>query len=83
MDIADPGDRAVYVIGLKQRDSWDRGFESSWGNKCSSLVLLCVVDAAASATSWRLVKSSTASICVCVCVCVCARARACVRACVI
>ena len=29
MDIADPGDHAVYVIGLRQLDSWDSGFESS------------------------------------------------------
>jgi hypothetical protein len=29
MDITDPGDRAIYVIGLKQLDSWDSGFESS------------------------------------------------------
>jgi hypothetical protein len=35
---ADPGGPAVYGVGLKLFDSWDRGFEFRWGHGCTSLV---------------------------------------------
>ena len=47
---------AAYVIGLKQVDFWDRGFESPWGINVLCLCLLGVLEAAGSATSWRLLN---------------------------
>ena len=35
---ADPGDRAAWSVGLKSHTCWDRGFGSSWGNGCLSVV---------------------------------------------
>jgi hypothetical protein len=55
---ANPGGRAAWGVGLLPLDCWDCGLESHWQHGCSSLVLLCVVYVAASATSRSLVQTN-------------------------
>jgi len=87
---AHSGGRAVYGVGLKPLDGWDRGFESRRGHGCSFLVF--IVCCAGSGLCDKLISRSEeccrlclclcvdvyARVCVCVCVCVCARACVCV-----
>ena len=37
---ADVDDLAVYGVGLKQLDCWDREFEFPWGHRFSALVFV-------------------------------------------
>ena len=64
---AEVGGRAVYDVGLRPLDCWDRGFESRCGQKMSVYCVCCVL-------CWqqllRRVDCSFGGVCVCVCVCV-------------
>ena len=65
---ADPGGRAVQVVGVQPLPCWNCGFESRRGHDCL-LRLLCVVQVVTCATGRSLILGVLSTVCVCVCVC--------------
>jgi hypothetical protein len=67
---ADPDGRAVSgITGLQPLNCWDRGFESPWGQGCSSLVFVMCCACIAPVTGRSLVlRGPTGFVCVSNCV---------------
>ena len=73
MQKAEAGAPAVYDVGLRPLDCWDRGFEFRQRNGYSSLVFTaCRVD---SGLCEQLISRSEESYRLCVCVSNCVRSR--------
>jgi len=69
MQKAETGAPAVYDVGLRPLDCWDRGFESRCGQICPSIVF--VVCCVGSSFCDVLTARSEESYRFCVCTCVC------------